>query len=164
MGRKKKRRIALAVAAAVVIGGIIAYNYHIDQVRIRGGVFGDQIKSIQDDLKTLQTEFAISAGDLREGKMAMPEFQEAAGVHLAEMEGILERYGSLDPPGPFAPSVELFRLSTQSQLERDRQIILWLETGDESYNIRADELHRESFTHELAALADFRAAQTGGGP
>ena len=85
-------------------------------------------------------------------------------MHFEGMEELIQRYDKLSPPEPFESSVDLFKLSAQSQLGRDRQIALWIQTGDESYNIRADELHQESFAYELAALADFKSAQSGTGP
>ena len=162
--KKQKRRILLAVAVGVILGGIIMYNYTVEQIRIKGGIFGDAITSIQDDLVMLQTEYSVNTGMLQDGEIRLGEFQEAAELHFAEMERLIQRYEELDPPEPFRSSVEFFKLSSIAQLERDRQIALWLETGDESYNIRADRLHQESFAYELAALSDFKAAQSSGSP
>lgn len=149
----------LAATIICIITGIIIYNYSIDQVKIKGQAFGNQIENIQDDLVRLQTEFSSAVTMFHEGDMTEQEFLEYSKQHVSDMNELINRYDDLAPPGPFESSVELFKLSAQSQLERDRHIILWLETGDESFNIRADQLHQESFSYELAALSDFKAAK-----
>ena len=150
-------------AAAVLIAAVVGYNYHVDQVKARGAAFSADIVGIQDDLNALQVGFDADLAALRGGGIALDGFRERAGEHFAGMGGILERYDRLDPPGPFADSVAIFRLSAEAQLERDRETLLWLETGDESHDARADELHQAAFAHELAALAKFKEAQAGGG-
>ena len=47
------------VIGIIAITGIIIYNYDIDQINARGKIFGDMLKSIQDDLKTEQADFEI---------------------------------------------------------------------------------------------------------
>lgn len=149
---------------SVIIGIVVGYNYYIDQVKIKGGIFGNEIKIIQDDLTALQKKYSSDVKIYQEDGATLEEFTSAAEMHFEGMEELIQRYDKLSPPEPFESSVDLFKLSAQSQLGRDRQIALWIQTGDESYNIRADELHQESFAYELAALADFKSAQSGTGP
>jgi len=139
-------------------------NYYIDQVKIKGGIFSNQIERVQDELRQLQTQFSSVIIQYEEGSITQEEFQSIADEHIDQMQKLIQRYDELQPPEPFITSVELFKLSAESQLERDRQEILWIQTGDESYSIRADELTQESFQYELAALADFKAAQIGNSP
>ena len=154
----------LITVLSVIIGVIVGYNYYIDQVKIKGGIFSNEIEILQEDLTQLQIKYSSNVNIYQENDMTKEEFQIVADEHFEDMQAILDRYDRLLPPEPFKPSVELFKLSTESQLERDKQIALWIETGDEAYNIRADELHQESFSYELAALADFKSVQLGSNP
>ena len=147
-----------------LVGGIIGFNYYIDQVKIKGGIFSNQIEQIQEDLTNLQIDFETNLNIYEENDITKEEFLELSEKHFTKMEELIQRYDELNPPNPFAASVDLFKLSAESQLQRDKQIALWIETGDESYSIRADELHQESFQYELAALADFKEAQLGSSP
>ncbi|MEK6866240.1 MAG: hypothetical protein AABX46_02220, partial [Thermoproteota archaeon] len=65
------------------------------------------------------------------------------------------------PPKQFAPSVELFKLSTQTQLDSDKEFIEWIKTGNDSHKIRSDSLIQESFEYEMTALGEFNAAKIG---
>ena len=80
------------------------------------------------------------------------------------MQNLVNRYDDLAPPKPYESATDLFKLSTISQLERDRQEVLFITTGDSSYEVRANDLTQESFEYELAALADYKMAQTGQKP
>lgn len=154
----------LVGVVVVLVGGIIGFNYYIDQVKIKGGIFSNQIEQIQEDLTNLQIDFETNVNIYEENDITKEEFLEFSEKHFTKMEELIQRYDELNPPDPFAASVDLFKLSAESQLQRDKQIALWIETGDESYSIRADELHQESFQYELAALADFKEAQLGSNP
>ncbi|ABK77131.1 conserved hypothetical protein [Cenarchaeum symbiosum A] len=157
---KGKGAVLAAVAAAVILAAV-GYNYHADQLRISGGIFGNELQAIQDDLTAQQDLFSAELASYEGGSSTRAEFLAASEGHFVEMDGILDRYDSLRPPPAFESSVELFRLSTESQIGRDQEVVLWVETGDPSHNLRADELHQESFAYELAALADYKAAQSG---
>ena len=154
----------LITVLSIIIGVIVGYNYYIDQVKIKGGIFSNEIEILQEDLTQLQIKYSSNVNIYQENEMTKEEFLIIADKHFEDMQEILDRYDDLQPPEPFKPSVELFKLSSESQLERDRQIALWIETGDDAYNIRADELHQESFSYELAALADFKSVQLGSNP
>src|SRR3989337_428232 len=86
---------------------------------------------------------------------------EEKDAHISKMEELVSRYDILDPPEVFSSSVELFKLSTQSQLESDKEIIRWIQSGDIDAKIRSDSLMEESFGYEMAALAKFNAVKAG---
>ena len=161
MSRKKRRNIILGIIAIVVIGFVIAYYYSAEQTRIRGFTFGNNLQRIQDDLKKIQTDFQSEITVLENGDISKDEFLEYSDAHISKMEELVSRYDALDPPEVFSSSVELFKLSTQSQLESDKEIIRWIQSGDMDAKIRSDSLMEESFGYEMAALAKFNAIKAG---
>ncbi len=150
--------------AVIIILGVVGYNYVADQNKVKGNIFGNELQQIQDDLKKLQTEFDSKMIQLEEGDLTKEEFLEYSKNHVSELEKIVPRYSELLPPESFSTSVELFRLSTESQLESDREFIKWIETEDESHKVRSDSLIQEAFQYELAALAEYKAVQQGTKP
>ena len=161
MKKNQKQNIILAVIAVGIVTGIIAYNYYIDQIKVKGLNFGNEIQQIQDDVKKIQDDFESKIIQLDEGDLTKEEFLEYSQIHISELEKIIPRYDVLNPPDPFVPSVDLFRLSTETQLASYREYIKWIEIEEESYKIRSDSLFQESFEYELAALAKFQAAKLG---
>jgi len=159
--KNQRQNIILAVIAVGIVSGIIGYNYYIDQIKVKGLNFGNEIQQIQDGVKKTQDGFESMIIQFEEGDLSKQEFLEYSQIHLSELGEIIPRYDALDPPDPFVPSVDLFRLSTESQHASDHEYIKWIETGEESYKIRSDSLFQESFDYELAALAKFQAAKLG---
>ncbi len=148
----------------IVIGLVIIYYYSAEQTRIKGFTFGNNLQKIQEDLKKIQTDFQSEITIWEEGDISKDEFLGNSDMHILKMEELVSRYDTLDPPEGFSSSVELFKLSTQSQLESDKEIIRWIKSGDMDAKIRSDSLMEESFGYEMAALAKFNAVKTGINP
>ena len=161
MKKKKTQRITIAAIIAAIVVGIVVYNYNIDQIKAKGFTFGNELQQIQDDVTKLQNDFSSKIVQLEEGDLTKEELLEYAENHVSEMEKIVPRYDGLVPPEPYVSSVELFILSTEAQIESDKEYIKWIETGDEVYMVRSDSLIQEALQYELAALADYKEAQLG---
>ena len=164
MKKKQKQRIVLIAIVSILVGGVIGYNYYIDQIKIKGGIFSTQIEQIQDDVKQLQTKYFSKINSMEEGDLTKEEFLEYSKKHFADMEELILKYDDLDTPAPFISSVEFLKLSTESQLEGDREIALWIDTGKAEHDIRATELYQESATYELTGLGKFKEVQLGNTP
>ncbi|MFB5630259.1 MAG: hypothetical protein ACE5RN_01570 [Nitrosopumilaceae archaeon] len=161
MSKKKRNNIILGIIGIVLIGLVIGYYYAAEQTRIQGFTFGNKLQAIQEDLKMLEIDFQSEITIFLEGDSTKDEFIELSNSHISKMEELILRYNDLTPPDAFVGSVELFKLSAQSQLEADKQIILWIKNDDENAKIRSDSLIQDSFEYELAALAKFNAAKAG---
>ena len=161
MKKRKKHNIIIAGIAIVLVSTIIGYNYYIDQIKQKGLAFGNELEQIQEDVKKLQTQFYSKITEWEEGDITKQELLESLGKHVTEFENTIPRYDKLNPPEPFTTSVELFKLSSQTQLESDIQYIEWLKTGEDAYKTRSDLQLKESFDYEMAALNEFNAAKAG---
>ena len=145
MKKRKKENIIFGIIGILAIIIVIGFFYSAEQTRNKGFAFGNDLQSIQDDLKKSQTDFQSEMRILEEGDSTLKEFLEFSEDHILKMEEIILRYDSLESPGVFVSSVELFRLSTQSQMESDKEMIQWIKTGDEGGKIRSDSLLQDAF-------------------
>ena len=161
MKKRKKHNIIIAAIAFVIVGSIIGYNYYIDQIKQKGFAFGTELEQIQSDVKQLQTNFYSKITEWEEGDITKEELLKYLDEHIESLNDIIPQYDKLNPPEPFDTSVELFKLSTQTQMESDSQYIQWLKTGDEAFKTRSDLQLKESFDYEMAALSEFNAAKAG---
>ena len=150
--------LAGVVAAAAALGW---YQYSADQTRQQGFVFGNELQQIQDDLKQLQTQFYSSITSWEEGEIGRDELLARLNTHMGGFEEVISRYDGLRPPEGFEAAVELFRLSSQAQMESDAQYIEWISTGQDSAKLRSDLQLKESFDLEMAALAEYNRAKSG---
>lgn len=161
MKKSKKQNIIIASIAIIIIGAIVGYNYSVDQTKQKGLKFGNELQQIQEEIKQLQTEFNSKIIQWKEGDLSQQELSEYSKTHIEKLQNVILKYDDLMPPKQFAPSVELFKLSTQTQLDSDKEFIEWVKTKDDSHKIRSDSLLQESFEYELTALGEFNAAKVG---
>ena len=74
---------------------------------------------------------------------------------------MLAKYDKLQPPYAFSPSVKLFKLSLEYQIQSHEFRLIWVKTGDESELIRSSELTQLSFEAEQPGLKAFNDAKLG---
>ena len=151
----------MAVIAAAIILGIIVYNYSAEQTRQKGFSFGVELEKIQNDVKELQTQFYSKKTQWEEGAITKDELFQYYDKHLEEFEKIITRYDSLDPPEAFKSAVDLLKLSSESQLEGDKQFIEWIRTGEDSYKVRSDTQIQQALEYEMTGLVEYYSAKTG---
>ncbi len=161
MKKSKKQNIVLAAIAIIIIGAIVGYNYSVDQTKQKGLEFGNELQKIQGEVKQIQIEFNSKITQWQEGDLDLTKLLDYSESHFQKLEGTIGKYDKLSPPEMFSASVELFKLSTQSQLESDREFTEWIKNKQESNKIRSDSLLQESFDYEMMALAEFNAAKSG---
>ena len=143
------------------MAGIIIYNYSAEQTRQKGFVFGNDLEKIQTDVKELQTQFYSEKAQWEEGSITKEELFQFYEKHVEEFEEIISRYDKLVPPDAFKPAVDLLKLSSETQLDSDKQYIEWMKTGDESYKVRSDSQYQQSLEYEMTGLVEYYSAKTG---
>ena len=149
-----------AIAVGVIIIGMsIFFVYSNDQAKERGKAFGKAIEFVQDDLRKLTHSFDSKVSMFKQGDISKDEFLKFGDSHIIAMTTIILRYDNLQTPQPFVPAVELFKLSAETQLESDKNMIEWVSTGEEFYMIRSDQMLYQSFDYEQAALLEFNSVQ-----
>ena len=161
MKKSKKQNIIIVAIAIIIIGTIAGYNYSVDQTKQKGLKFGNELQQIQEEVKQLQTEFNSKITQWEEEDLSQQELSEYSKNHIEKLQNVILKYDDLIPPKQFASSVELFKLSTQAQLDSDKEFIEWIKTSDDSHKIRSDSLLQESFEYEMMALGEFNAAKSG---
>lgn len=161
MKKAKKQNIVILTIAIIIIGAIAGYNYSVDQTKQKGLKFGNELQQIQEEVKQLQIEFNSKVTQYEEEDLSQDELLEYSKKHIEKLQSVILKYDDLVPPKSFASSVELFKLSTQAQLDSDREFTEWIKTKDDSHSIRSDSLLQESFEYEMMALGEFNAAKSG---
>ena len=168
----------------IIVAMSIFFVYSSDQAKMRGEAFGKALEFIQDDLRKLTHSFDSKVSMFKQGDISKGKFLEFTEKYVnaeeiiqygdtvteqttvsrwfsyeEEMGKIILRYDNLQIPQSFVSSVELFKLSAETQLESDHFMIEWIRTGKDMAHIRSDSLLQQSFDYEMAALSKFKLAQ-----
>ena len=139
----------------------MSYNYSADQTRQKGFAFGNELEQIQTDVKDLQTLFYSKKAQWEEGTISKDELFEHYEKHVEEFEEIISQYDKLEAPESFQSAVDLLKLSSQTQLDSDKQYIDWMKTGDDSFKVRSDSTYQQALEYEMTGLVEYYSAKTG---
>ena len=154
-----------AIAVGVIIIGMsIFFVYSSEQAKMRGQAFGKAIEFLQEDLRKHTHMFDSKVSMFKRGDIEKDEFLEFAKNHENEMEKIILRYDNLQTPKLFVPSMELFKLSAETQFEADKYVMEWIRTGDETAQVRSESFYYQSLQYEQAALLEFNLVQRQSNP
>jgi len=159
--KKKIQNIIIALIAIFIIGSIATYSYSVEQTKQKGLQFGIELEQIQEEVQKLQIKFYSEKTRWNEGDISKKELLEYYEKHLKEFKTIISKYDELTPPELFKSSVELLKISSETQLESDSQFIEWIKTGDESAKIRSDTQIQEAYEYQNLGLAEFQLAKSG---
>jgi len=159
--KKKIQNIIIVSVVILIIGSIIAYNYSVEQTKQKGLQFGIELNQIQEDVNQLQIKFYSEKNRWEEGDISKEGLSEFYEKHLIKFKETISRYDELTPPELFKSSVELLKLSSESQLKSDAEFIEWIKTGDESAKVRSDTQIQEALEYEMLGLVEFYSAKTG---
>lgn len=157
---KRRLQIAILVGAAIV-ASVIAVSYNLDQANLRGQRFGDSLALIQSDLSNETSTFDKALTQYEKGQISKNTMLNITNAHITKMKDILSRYDTLNPPQPFLASLQLFRLSTQTQIDSDNLLREWVQTGDNATRAKSDQLLQESFQYEMNALQSYNNEKAG---
>jgi hypothetical protein len=159
--KKKIQNIIILAIIVLIISSIIAYNYSVDQNKQKGLEFGKELKQIQEDVTQLQIQFYSEKTKWDEGDISKKDLLEFYEIHLGKFKEVIFRYDELSAPELFQSSVDLFKISSETQLESDLQFIEWIKTGDELAKIRSDTQIQEAYEYENLGLVEFQLAKKG---
>jgi len=158
---KLRMQVAIAIGATIV-GIVIFVNYYLDQTKLSGQRFGDQLAQIQSDLKNETLNFDAQLTQYKNGQISKDQMLKITDDHIRLVQNILPRYDELKAPELFAPSLQLFRLSTETQIESDKSLRDWIVTGDNATSAKSDQLLQQSFQYEMNALQSYENAKSKG--
>ena len=161
MKKNKIQNISIATIGIIFIIAIIGYNYSADQTKQQGFQFGNELAQIQIDVAELQTKFYSEKTKWDEGDITKEELLNYYEKHIVEFEKIISKYDALSTPELFESSVELFKISSETQLGSDIEYIKWITTGDESAKVRSDTQIQEAYEYENLGLVEFQLAKAG---
>lgn len=159
--RKRINNMIMVGIAVAIIGSIAAYGYSVEQTRLKGLQFGIEIERIQDEIMQLQNKFYSEKIKWEEGDSTKEDLLEFYQLHIDMFNKTISKYDTTSPPELFKSSVDLLKISSETQLQSDIQFIEWIRTSDASAKIRSDTLFQEAVNYEMQGLVEFYAAKTG---
>jgi hypothetical protein len=158
-----KRRTPIAIVMGITIVGIAIFlNYTLDQTKLSGQQFGDRLAQIQADLKNETQNFDVHLTQYKSGQISKDVMLKITDEHIRAVQNLLPKYNELKPPELFTPSLQLFRMSTELQIDSDKALRDWIITGNNATSVKSDQLLQQSFQYEMNALQSYENAKSKG--
>jgi hypothetical protein len=123
--------------------------------------FEDRLTQIQSGLANGTQNLDMYLVQYKDGKISKAQMLNVTDRHISVMQRILPQYDELNPPELFKHSLQLFRLSTQMEIESDKALREWVVTGDNATYAKSDQLLQQSFQYETNALQSYNDALNG---
>ena len=157
-----KRTLHIAIAGGVItIALVILVNYYLDQTKLSGQRFGDQLAQIQQDLKNVTLSFDAQKTQYDSGHIPKEQMLKITDNYINALQSFLPRYDQLKAPDLFVPSLQLFRLSTETEIQSANVLKESIVTGDNATKKKSDQLLQQSFQYEMNALNSYEKAKSG---
>lgn len=118
--------------------------------------FTNKLAQIQQDLKNETQSFDAYLTQYKNGQISKDQMLTITDAHILAVQNILPRYDQLQVPESFAHSLQLFRLSTETQIESDKTLREWIVTGNDTTSSKSDQLLQQSFQYEMDALQSYQ--------
>jgi hypothetical protein len=158
---KLRMRIAIGLGVIIIVS-VIFVDYYLHQTQNAGQRFGDQLSQIQLDLKNETQNLDTHLTQYKAGQISKDQMLSITDSHIVAMQNFLPRYDQLKAPELFVPSLQLFRLSTETQIESDKALREWVATGDNATYAKSDQLFQQSYQYEMNALHSYETAKSTG--
>jgi hypothetical protein len=116
------------------------------------------IQSISDQSKSFTQSYEDSIGKWRDGKIDRGEMLQITDDHLGRLEGLLGRLDQINPPERFRMAHQFTMDSLTNELESDRHMRNYVDTGNEDEYQKSVEFLQKAFDYETRAFAEFGRA------
>src|SRR5437660_12179221 len=99
----------------IIITLVLAFNNNLDQVKISGQRFGDNLAQIQNDLRDETTNYDAKIVQYQKGNITKNEILQISDRDIVLLNDILSKYNTLKLAYSFLPSLFLFIVSAKLQ-------------------------------------------------
>ncbi len=146
------------VVAAGVIAVIIAVNAIFITQPSSNEHYVIQLQEISDQSMTITQNYESSIGKWEDGLIDNSEMLQITDNNLEQLQSLLSRLKALEPPEKFREGHEMNILSLEYELQSNKHMRNYVETGDQAEYEKSIELFQLAFNYESEAFAAFSKA------
>jgi hypothetical protein len=143
----------------VIAVGIIALVLGINALLVTQASSSDryimELQEISDQSRATTQNYEDSVGKWKNGMITDTEMLTITDNDLAQLQSLLSRLKSLEPPEKFKEGHELSILSLEYELQSNKHMRNYVETGDQAEYEKSLELLQLAFNYESRAFAAF---------
>lgn len=152
---KQTKFIAIVVGIAAAVIGINAFFITQPSSSERYVI---ELQEISDQSRVVTQSYEESIRRWQDGTIDDAEMLQITDDNLAQLQLLLSRLKSLEPPDRLKEGHDLSVLSLEYELQSNKHMRNFIETGDENEFEKSSELLQLAISYESRALAAFAEA------
>jgi hypothetical protein len=146
----------------VAVVGVIAAAIGINAIFVTQASSSDryviQLQEISDQSRVVTQNYENSIGKWKDGLIGNAEMLQITDNNLEQLQSLLSRLKALEPPEKFREGHEMSVLSLEYELQSNKHMRSYVETGDQAEYEKSTELFQLAFNYESEAFAAFAKA------
>lgn len=155
--KPRSQRLLIAIALGIVAVAIGINAFFIAQTSASDRYI-IELQEISDQSGAITQTYEDAIGRWQNGKIDNNEMLQITDDNLDQLQSLLSRLKSLDPPDKLKEGHELSVLSLEYELQSNKHMRNYIETGDESEFEKSSELLQLAISYESKAFASFAKA------
>ncbi len=154
---KSNQLLVIAIGGAV-IATVVGVSFVMMTQATDSENYIKSIQSISDQSRAFTQTYENSISEWRDGQISREEMLQITDDQLENLSGLLAKLRGMEPPEKFRLAHELSILSLSHELQSDRHMRNYIETGSDDEYDSSVEFFQKAFDYERQAFEEFSRA------
>ncbi|MFY3739741.1 MAG: hypothetical protein HMLIMOIP_000160 [Candidatus Nitrosomirales archaeon] len=154
----KSKQFLVIVIGGAIIAVVIGISFVLMTQATDSENYVKSIQSISDQSRAFTQSYETSIGEWQDGEINSEEMLQITDNHLENLNGLLAKLRSMEPPEKFRLAHELSILSLSHELQSDEHMRNYIETGSDDEYDRSVEFLQKAYDYETQAFEEFSRA------
>lgn len=154
----KSQRILVVTVCVGIVAAVLGISFVLMTQTTNGENYIRTIQSVSDESRALTQPYEDSIAKWQNWQISKEEILQITDRHLENLDRLLTKLKSQEPPEKFHTAHELSILSLGHELQSDQHMRNYIETGKEEERKMSATLLQRAFDYETQAFEEFSRA------
>jgi hypothetical protein len=154
----KSQRILVVTVFVGIVATVLGVSFMLMTQATNRENYVITIQNVSDEARVLTRTYEDSIAKWENGLTSKEQILQITDSHLENLNRLLTKLKSLEPPEKFLDAHELSILSLDHELQSDQHMRSYIETGKEEEREMSATLLQKAFDYEAEAFEEFSRA------
>ena len=154
----KSKQFLVIVIGGAIIATVVGVSFVMMTQATNSENYIKSIQIISDQSRAFTQTYENSINEWYDGEISREEMLQITDNHLGNLNGLLSKLRGMEPPEKFQLAHELSILSLSHELQSDRHMRNYIETGNDDEYDSSVEFLQQAFDYETQAFEEFSRA------
>jgi|GEM_PF-629385 len=154
----KSKQLWVIVIGGAIIAVVLGISFVLMTQATNNENYVKSIQIISDQSRAFTQTYENSISEWHDGEISSEEMLQITDNHLENLDGLLAKLRNMEPPEKFRLAHELSILSLSHELQSDKHMRNYIETGSDDEYDRSVEFLQKAYDYETQAFEEFNRA------